>query len=117
MFKAGRHASGWAILERSVYGLASLALLAEADGAIPKLKAGVAKHVTAGELTDQDVTDRAAREIRGRAGTLYREGRWGSAIECLISEVDHTKLQRLLDDIANLISPDSAGQSASHRPF
>jgi hypothetical protein len=31
MFKAGRHSSGWAILEKSIYGAATLALLAEAE--------------------------------------------------------------------------------------
>jgi hypothetical protein len=41
MFKAGHYHSGWAILERAVYGLAVLALLAEPDGAIPKLKAEI----------------------------------------------------------------------------
>jgi hypothetical protein len=53
LFKAGRYPTGWRILEKAVYGVATLALLAEADGAIPRLKAEVAKSVAAGELSDQ----------------------------------------------------------------
>jgi hypothetical protein len=117
MFKAGRHASGWARLERSVYALASLALLAENDGAIPKLKAEIGKRVCAGELPDQDVADRAAREIRGRARTLYPEGHWRSAIEGLLSQVDHAKLRPLPEELADLISPSTVGQATSRSLF
>jgi len=117
LFKAGRYPTGWGILEKAVYGAATLALLAEADGAIPRLKAEVAKHVGAGELPDQSATDHAAREIRGRAQSLYREGHWGSAIEGTMAQVDHAKLQALLGELADLISPGTKGQAARHSLF
>jgi len=117
LFKAGRHPTGWGTLEKAVYGAAMLALLAEADGAITRLKTEVAKHVAAGELPDQSASDHAAREIRSRAQTLYREGHWGSAIERTMARVDHAKLQPLLEELADLISPGTKGQAARHRLF
>ncbi len=102
LFMAGRYPTGWGILEKAVYGVATLALLAEADAAIPRLKAEVAKRVAAGELPDQSATDHAAREIRGRAQSLYREGHWGSAIERTMAHVDHAKLQALLEELGNV---------------
>jgi hypothetical protein len=50
MLKGGRFHSGRAILEHSIYGLAVLAFLAEADGAIPKLKVKVSKHLAPGRM-------------------------------------------------------------------
>lgn len=111
MFQGGQHQSGWAILERAVYGLAVLALLAETDVAIVKLKADIAKRLAAGGLLDVEVRDRAAREIRGRAATLWREGHLSSSIEAGVAQADHTKLRPLLEDLADLISPATAGQA------
>lgn len=117
LFKGSRYPTGWGILEKAVYGVATLALLAEADGAIPRVKAELTKRVAAGELPDQSATDHAAREIRGRAQTLYREGHWGSAIERTMAHVDRAKLQALLEELADLISPGTRGQAAHHRLF
>jgi hypothetical protein len=117
MFKGGQFHSGWAILERSIYGLAVLALLAETDGAIPKLKAEIGKRLVAGELPDQDARDHAAFEIRGRAATLYREDHLGSSIEGGLAQADHAKLKPLLEELADLISPGTAGQAASQHIF
>jgi hypothetical protein len=117
MFKGGQARSGWAILEESIYGLAVLALLAEADGAIPKLKADLAKRLAAGGLPDQAAKDHAALEIRARAATLYRQGHLGSAIDVLMAQADHIKLELLLEELANLISPGTVGRAARHNLF
>jgi hypothetical protein len=105
------------ILERSIYGLAALALLAEADGAIPKIVAEIGKRLATDGLPDRDVRDHAAREIRGRAATLYREGHWGSSIEAGMARADRAKLGPLLEGFADLISPETAGQAAKHGFF
>jgi hypothetical protein len=112
-----RFRSGWSIVESSICGLAVLALLAETDGAIPKLKAKIGKYLVAGGLPDQDVRGHAALEIRGRAATLYRGGHRGSSIEVGMAQVDHAKLEPLLEELADLISPGTAGQAASHHFF
>jgi hypothetical protein len=113
MFNGGRFHSGWAILERSMYGLAVLALLAKEDEAIPKLKAKISKHVA---LLDQDVKDHAALEIRGRAATLWKD-HWVSLIEMAMARADHAKLKPLLEELADLISPGTAGKAASQHFF
>jgi hypothetical protein len=117
MFKAGRHASGWAILEKSIYGAATLALLPEADGGVSRLKAEVRKRVVAGELIDQEVADHAAREVRGRAAHLWRQGHWSSAIEHVMSQADPAELQPLLEELADIISPNTVGQAAREHFF
>ena len=117
MFEGGQYHSGWSILEHTMYGLAVLALLGEARGAVPKLKAEIGKRLAEGGLPDQDVRDCAALEIRGRAATLYREGHWGSSIERGIAQADHAKLKPLLEELADLISPGTAGQAASQNFF
>jgi hypothetical protein len=112
MFKGGKYDTGWAILERAVYGLAVLALLAESTGAIPKLKSDIGRRLAAGELSNQDLRDRVAVNIRGRAVTLYREGHFGFSIERGLAVADHAKLKPLLEELADLISPRTAGQAA-----
>lgn len=117
MFRGGQYHSGWAILERSMYGLAVLALLDESGLVVGKLRPEISKRLAAGGLPDQEVRDHAAREIRGRAATLYREGHWSSSIERGMARVDHVKLKPLLEELADLISPGTAGQAASQHFF
>jgi hypothetical protein len=117
MFKGGQYPSGWAILERSIYGLAVLALLAKANSATAKLKTEIGKGLGDGGLPDQEVKDHAALEIRGRAATLYHKGHWGSSIEESMARVDHGKLKTLLEELADLISPGTVGQVASGGHF
>jgi len=117
MVKAGRYQTGWAVLERSVYGLATLALLADDAVAETRLKAEISARLAAGGLPDKELRDRAALEIRGRAASLYRNGHWSSAIEHGMAQSDHEKLQPLLEEIADLISPETKGKAASHGPL
>jgi len=117
MFKAGRYQTGWAILQRAVYGVATLALLAGDDGAAARLKTDIAKRLADGGLPDKEVRDRAAVDIRGRATSLYREGHWSSAIEQAMAQADHRALEPLLSDIADQISPETKGQVADYDIF
>lgn len=116
-FKAGRYQTGWPILERSVYGLVTLALLADDTVAETRLKAEIGARMTAGGLPDKGLRDHAALEIRGRAASLYQSGSWSSAIEHAMAQADHEKLQPLLEEIADLISPETKGKAASHGLF
>lgn len=117
-FKAGRHQTGWAILEKSVYGIATLVLLADDADAETRLKAEISSRMTtAGGLPNKDLRDRAALEIRGRAASLFRNGHSSSAIEHGIRQSDHQRLQPLLEEIADLISPETKGKTATHSFF
>lgn len=116
-FTAGRYQTGWAILERSVYGLVTLALLAEDAVAETRLKAEISARMTAGGLPNKELCDRAALEIRGRAASLYQSGHWSSAIEHGMAQADHEKLRPLLEEIADLISPETKDQATSRSFF
>ena len=113
MFTGGQYQTGWATLEHSLYGAAVLAVLLEVNGAIPKLKSEIGRRLLAGGLPNQEVKDRAAREIRGRAAALHPEGHWSSSIEAGMARTDHAKLGPLLEELADLISPGTVGQAAT----
>jgi hypothetical protein len=111
-FDAGQHQNGWSVLERGIYGLAALTLLRGDDGSVQRLKMTIVERLARGAVLSEELLDRAALEIRGRAATLYERGHWGSAIEEGVAQVDDAKLRPLLEDIADLLSPRTAGQVA-----
>jgi hypothetical protein len=100
-----------------VYGLATLALLADDSGAMIRLKTEITAKMAAGGLPNKKVRDHAALAIRGWAATPYHHGHWTSAIEREMAQTNHGKLKPLLDEIADLISPETTGQAARHRFF
>jgi hypothetical protein len=108
--KAGRHQTGWAILERAFCGLATLALLQGAD-AIARLRVEITRRLADGGLPDQEVRDDAAREIRGRAEALNRARHRFFTIEQWMAEADHQILAPLLRELADLISPGTVGEA------
>ena len=73
--------------------------------------------MTAGDVPGKKLRDRAALEIRGRAASLYRAGHWSSKIEQAMAQSDHAILQPLLEDIADLISPETKGRVAKQNIF
>ena len=107
-FNAGRHEIGWAILERGCYGLATLELIQEKDGSA--LLAAISDHLAKTNAPNQAIRDRAAREIRECAETLYRDGHRSSRIERSMNQVDATNLRPLLWEIANRLSPGTANE-------
>jgi hypothetical protein len=113
MVKGGQYQSGWAIIERSIYGLAVLALASAAGSWTTMLKTEIAKRLATGGLPDQSVRDNAALEIRCRAATLHQHGDGSSSIDQGMARADRAILRPLLEDLADLISPGTAGQAAS----
>jgi hypothetical protein len=114
-FKAGRHHTGWALLERSLYGAAAFALVRGVPNEVAALKVKITAAVNKASAPDQELRDRAGRNMRRRANTLYRNGHMSSGIEQTMSRLDHTILAPLLIDIANLLSPISAKESELDR--
>jgi hypothetical protein len=108
-FKAGKHQIGWAILEYSIYGLATLALTI--DSSNPEgLKKQIKDIMSKPDTPDQKTKDSAAREVRSTAATLYRNGHFNSQIEYQMRKVDMEKMQLLLNELADLISPNTADE-------
>ena len=110
-FKAGRYHVGWSILERSMYGLATLALCGDDIDDGPQLKATIEAALTKEGAPDQELRDDAARKIRRRAKSLYRPGHRTSRIENAMSQINPEKLGPLLIEISNLLSLATAGES------
>ena len=81
-FKGGRYQTGWSILEKGLYYAAKFALMGS-DERTTELLASVEANLAKESAPEQDIRDRAAREIRERATTA-----------------DHVKLRPLLEDIA-----------------
>jgi hypothetical protein len=109
-FRAGRHHIGWAILERSMYALATLSLSRDATDQPPLLKAAIAAALAKEEAPDGEIRDHAAREMRRTAATLYRQAHGFSRIEHAMAQIDHAKVRPLLEEIANLLSPETANE-------
>ena len=107
-FKAGAYPTGRGILEKSFYGLATLAMLRESQQEIDRLKSDVASYLDRQKSLDQDERNRTARDIRERAATLYQESHGLSRIDYVMSQLDHNALRILLEDLANLLSPRTA---------
>lgn len=108
-FQGGKHQTGLGILERGMCGLAAFAL-AKGDAQINELKADILERLSKELAPNQEIRDRAARELRERAATLYRQEHSSSHIDIAIEEANHTILQPLLEDIANLLSPGTANE-------
>ncbi len=112
-FKGGKYQLGWGILEHSLYGLAVLALLPDQMGAVEKLKQDTQRMLLK-ESIPQDMLDRTARNIREQAATLYRLREYPhSVVEVVMKQTDATEMQSLLEDLANLLSPDTAGEEVN----
>lgn len=105
----GRYQTGWGVLERGLCCAAVFALKG-GDEQTTALITSLEAHLSGESAPEQDILDRAAREIRERAATLSRAGHC-SSIEMGIAPADHGKLRPLLEDIAQRLSPASAHQA------
>lgn len=108
-FKAGRHQIGMAILEKSIYGLATLALTTESSNP-DRLKEQIKTILCQPDTPDQEMKDMAAREVRSTAANFYPDGHSYSQIEIQMHEVDSAKMQTLLNELADLISPNTTDE-------
>ncbi len=105
-FKAGKYETGWAILERACYGLATLDVMRGLDRSV--LLRVIAERLAKEGAPNQAIRDRTAREIRERAATLYRNRHTYSRIEYVMGKSDESTMRPFLEEIANLLSPGTA---------
>jgi hypothetical protein len=100
-FAAGRHQVGWAILERSLYALVTLAILNELKLG-PLFLMNDLKKRFAGERLEKEVLVRALREIRERAKSTDR-GHTLSRIGAVMGQLNKRSLAQLLNDVADVM--------------
>lgn len=104
--KGGKHETGWTILERSLCGVATLALMKEDMQQAEDLKGKLTANLSKPDSPSQQNRDRAARELRKRTSTLDFESFSFSHVELGMRQVDHGRLRTLLEEIANILSPE-----------
>jgi hypothetical protein len=113
--KAGRHR--WTILERAIYALATLALWKDDASEAALLTGSIGTALAKENAPEQESRDRAAREIRRTAATLRRRDFAIRRIEHAMNQIDPAKLRPLLQDIANLLSPNTADEPVRREFF
>jgi hypothetical protein len=105
-FKAEKYQTGWRILEKSLYGLATLAILSADPKAPADLKRKVAEQTNAIAVPDYDeIRRRTTDEIRDRVANFSTERYSHSLIEQAMRHVDRKTLSALLQDIADAVDP------------
>lgn len=115
-FMAGKYETSFSIFEKSIYALATLALDVGSDVAAEQLKANMVERLET-SVFEEEQRNEIARKIRVTAATLYREEHW-SSIEGAMRAQDHDKVKSLLEDIANILSPNTANEPVDVRsPF
>ncbi len=114
-FKAGKHQTGWGILHRSMFALATLAIVRPGGAHSDQLKQTISEYLAGENPPDQELCDQASREIRRKAATRYGQEFSLSRIEHAMQNVDHEQLTLLLTEIADILSPDTAGEAVDLR--
>lgn len=109
-FKAAKYQTGWRTLLRSMYALTTLAILRGGGAHNDQLKQAVSRHLVGDNAPDQEYCDNAARELRSKAATLDRQEFRHSGIEHVMHRTDHARVAPLLNEIADILSPDTASE-------
>ena len=109
-FKAARHQTSWTVLERSMCALATFALWKPDDAELPTIIQSISVALAKDGAPDQEMRDRAARELRRDAATLRRREFELSPIRNAMNQIDAAKMRQVLQDIANLLSPNTANE-------
>ena len=105
--EAGAFPTGWAILERGIYGLAALGL---ARNRVRAAKDQFAKALEGRIMPDLEARNAAAREIRAKAETLDRRHFEFRSIARMLGRLDARKLRKSLRDYAGILSPGTKGE-------
>lgn len=109
-FKAGRHASGWGTLEEGLLALATLVLWKEELQLVAWLKAEIIKRLGQEDAPDSEMRDRTAHNLRREAVSLRRREFELNLIHSAMGQLEPPKLRALLSEIADLLSPGTAGE-------
>lgn len=105
--KGGKHLTGWGILENGLCALCALVVQAAGEGLREQLRENVTQAVSG---IHQDLKDRAARTIREKAMNLGGRGVIYGDIGDALNRGDREPLRELMQEIANIISPDTADE-------
>jgi hypothetical protein len=103
VFKLGRYGSGSAFLEKGLCGLAAFALIS-GDKKVSRFKNSIARNLSGKFAPVQEIREKVAKRILEYVTSSNREQYRGSKIDMTIDQVEHQKLQPLLQEIATLLT-------------
>jgi hypothetical protein len=112
-FKAGRHETGWGTLGQAMIALVTLVLWKEDLLLIPWLKAETAKRLSSEGAPKQKVRDQTAHDLRREAASLRRSEFEMNRVRHAMNQIEPAKVRMLLTEIANILSPATAGERVS----
>ncbi len=118
-FKAGKYLTGWDILHRSMCALSTLAIVRDGGIHSEQLKQRIQERLNDKSPPSKERLDDDARELRRTAATLNGFGYpWShSSIEKSMQHTDREKLALLLNEVADILSPDTAGEPLNLGPI
>jgi hypothetical protein len=108
-FKAGRYNTGWGTLGSAMIALVTLALWKEELQLVPWLKAGIVKRLKEVVL-EQETLDRAAHDLRKKAASLRPRKYELNRVQHAMNQLEPAKVRTLLTEIADVLSPSTAGE-------
>ena len=106
-FKGGRFQTGFGTLKRGLCACAVFALRG-GEEQVEALKASIDAHILNDGAPAQEVRESTARNIREMADRLPTNGHRSSLIDTEVSRANYEDLRPLLQEIANILSPDMA---------
>jgi hypothetical protein len=115
-FKAGKYTTGWGTLETGLIALVALVLRLEQPGLTAWLKQEVTRRLQEAPL-DPDLLDRTAHNLRRKAISFRQRDFSFDAIDRVMGELDRDGLRVLLREIADILSPRTAGEHVRPEPF
>jgi hypothetical protein len=114
-FKAAAHMSR-GTLERAMLSLATHALWKEELGLAAWLKGEIRKRLEKSPI-DQAVLDRAARGLRREAASLRRREFETDRLRHAMNQLDRGKVQALVKEVADILSPNTAREEVRRDLF
>ena len=108
-FKAGKHQTGRGSFEQTLYALAALSLERGQVSGV-QLTTALAERLLKADSPDAEIRTRTARNMRGQAATLYQLRYSLQPVQLSMERANHKHLQPLLEQIADQISPETAGE-------
>ena len=113
-FKAGCYQNGWATFEHTLYALAALSLDREN---YHQLLAKLIDRMAKPGIPEVSIRAGAASGIREKAATLYRLRYSLRSVEAYMEQSDHEQLRPLLEQIADIVSPETIGEEVIYDGF
>lgn len=107
---AGRHQNGWGILDRWLSALAAISLWNGSDLG-EKLKAELIARLAADDSPPQEIRDASASRLRSIAETLRTNELEMDIVRRILAQNDRQKTQSLLHELADILSPGTAGET------